>query len=161
MLFRSGDPTLPVVVEELERAGFEVDVAPNFYSLEATPGLPPMAVMYQMIYKGQMEEFKKKYDVVFVVVNMKGYAQENNVRVAFSCGHSNEMPWYIPEVPTIGISLNYTNHLIDLPQIHTFINAYGPERACIRSAIEKICGKSEFKGTASETVFCNKWDTRL
>ena len=157
----AGDPTLPVVVEELERAGFEVDVAPNFHSLEATPGLPPMAVMYQMIYKGQMEEFKKKYDVVFVVVNMKGYAQENNVRVAFSCGHSNEMPWYIPEVPTIGISLNYTNHLIDLPQIHTFINAYGPERACIRSAIEKICGKSEFKGTASETVFCNKWDTRL
>lgn len=94
-------------------------------------------------------------------VNMKGYAQENNVRVAYSCGHSNEMPWYIPEVPTVGISLNYTNHLIDLPQIHTYINAYGSDRACIRAAIEKACGKSEFKGTASDTVFCGKWDTRL
>lgn len=92
---------------------------------------------------------------------MKGYAQENNVRVAYSCGHSNEMPWYIPEVPTVGISLNYTNHLIDLPQIHTYINAYGSDRACIRAAIEKACGKSAFKGTASDTVFCGKWDTRL
>lgn len=100
-------------------------------------------------------------NVVFIVINMKGYAQENNVRVAYSCGHSNEMPWYIPEVPTVGISLNYTNHLIDLPQIHTYINAYGSDRACIRVAIEKACGKSEFKGTASDTVFCGKWDTRL
>lgn len=155
-----GDPHLPVVVEELERAGFKVDVAPNAYELEAN-GVTGMQLALQMLDKGNMEDFKKKYDVIFLVVNMKGYAQENNVRVAYSCGHSNEMPWFIPEVPTIGISLNYTNHLIDLPQVHTFINAYGPDRACVRTAIEKICGKSEFKGTASDTVFCGKWDTRL
>ena len=156
-----GEPTLSVVVEELERAGFVVDVAPNFYDMERKFPHNPMMAQVMMIAKGNMEEFKKKYDVVFVVVNMKGYAQENNVRVSYSCGHSNEMPWFIPEVPTVGISLNYTNHLIDLPQIHTYINAYGPDRACIRAAIEKACGKSEFKGTASDTVFCGKWDTRL
>lgn len=156
-----GDSTLPVVVEELQNAGFEVDVAPNFYDMERKFPQNPMMAQVMMIAKGNMEEFKKKYDVVFVVVNMKGYAQENNVRVSYSCGHSNEMPWFIPEVPTVGISLNYTNHLIDLPQIHTYINAYGPVRACIRAAIEKACGKSEFKGTASDTVFCGKWDTRL
>ena len=64
-------------------------------------------------------------------------------------------------LPTIGISLNYTNHLIDVPQVHTFINAYGPNRAHIRAAIEKVCGKSEFKGTANDTVFCDRWDARL
>ncbi|MBQ7858926.1 MAG: glycosyl hydrolase [Faecalibacterium sp.] len=153
-----GDPNLAVIKEEIERLGYEVDVAPNYYQLERD-GAPD--AMPQMMSFGKHEDFRAKYDVVFLVVYMKGYAQENNVRVVYSCGHSNEMPWYAAEVPTVGISLNYTNHLIDLPQVHTYIHAYGPDRACIRAALEKAHGMSEFKGTASETVFCGKWDTRL
>lgn len=156
----TGDPVKQVVVEELERAGFTVDVAPNFHDLEAAEG-PKPEHMFQMIRCGSMKDFKAKYDVVFLVLNIKGYAQENNVRVRWSCNHSSELPWYLTEVPTVGISLNYTNHLIDVPQVHAFVNAYGNTRICIRTALEKICGKSEFKGTASETVFCGKWDTRL
>jgi hypothetical protein len=59
------------------------------------------------------------------------------------------------------MSLNYTNHLIDVPQLHTFINAYAPERMHIRAAIEKMTGKSAFKGKANELVFCGRWDTKL
>lgn len=140
-----GDPVKGVVVEELERAGFTVDVAPNFHDLEVEKG-PSPANMMAMMECGKMEEFRANYDVVFLVINVKGYAQENNVRLRWSCNHSSELPWYATEVPTIGISLNYTNHLIDVPQVRTFVNAYGCNRASIRAAIEKICGK---------------WDTRL
>ena len=59
------------------------------------------------------------------------------------------------------MSLNYTNHLIDIPQVHTYINAYAPTRAHIAKAIEKMLGESEFKGKAQENVFCDRWDTRL
>ena len=155
-----GDPVKDLVVEELENAGFAVDVAPNFHDLEVEKG-PSPANMMTMMDCGKMEEFRAKYDVVFLVINVKGYAQENNVRLRWSCNHSSELPWYATEVPTIGISLNYTNHLIDVPQVRTFINAYGCNRASIRAAIEKVCGRSEFTGTASDTVFCGKWDTRL
>ena len=72
-----------------------------------------------------------------------------------------EMLWYTEEVPTVGVSLNYTNHLADVANIHTFINAYGPNRENIRAAVEKIVGRSEFHGTADESVFCGRWDTRL
>lgn len=155
-----GEPVRDLVVQELENAGFIVDVAPNFHDLEVEKG-PNPANMMTMMDCGKMEEFRAKYDVVFLVIYVKGYAQENNVRLRWSCNHSNELPWYATEVPTIGISLNYTNHLIDVPQVRTFINAYGCNRASIRAAIEKICGRSEFTGTASDTVFCGKWDTRL
>lgn len=155
-----GDPAKQVVIEELERAGFEVTVAPNFHDLEAEQGPNPMHMM-TMMNCGKMEDYRNSYDVTFLVVNVKGYAQENNVRLRWSCNHSSELPWYVTEVPTVGISLNYTNHLIDIPQVHTFVNAYGCTRTDIRAAIEKICGKSEFTGTASDTVFCGKWDTRL
>lgn len=152
------DPIQDMVKEEIERMGYEVDVAPNFYELDREN--PAMAKPIMMSI-GKHETFRETYDVVFLVVYMKGYAQENNVRLAFSCGHSNEMPWFIHEVPTVGISLNYTNHLIDLPQVKTYIHAYGPDRACVRAALEKAHGIGEFKGTASDTVFCGKWDTRL
>lgn len=155
-----GDPVRQVVVEELERAGFTVDVAPNFHDLEVSEGVRPENMM-TMMNCGSMADFAAKYDVVFLVLNIKGYAQENNVRLRWSCNHSSELPWYVTEVPTVGISLNYTNHLIDVPQVHAFVNAYGNTRTSIRTAIEKICGRSEFKGKASETVFCGKWDTRL
>ena len=155
-----GDPTKQVVVEELERAGFEVDLCPNYHALEIENGVSPMNFV-KMLGHSSREAFAAQHDWALIVVNVKGYAQENNVRIRWSCNHSMELPWYNEEVPTVAISLNYTNHLIDLPQIHTFVNAYAPNRAHIRAAIQKLTGQSEFKGKADENVFCGRWDTRL
>ncbi len=154
-----GDPVRDIVVEELERAGFEVNICPNFHDLEVENGVSPMN-MVKMMEHGSRKDFIENHDVVFLFINVKGYAQENDVRLRWSCNHSRELPWYNEEVPTVGVSLNYTNHLIDVPQLHTFINAYGPTRTHIRAAVEKICGKSKFMGKAGENVFCGRWDTR-
>ncbi len=155
-----GDPCKDVVIEELERAGFEVTSCPNFHDLEVENGVSPMNFVKMLAHESR-KSFIDAYDVVFLVLNVKGYAQENNVRIRWSCNHSCELPWYNLEVPTVGISLNYTNHLIDVPQLHTFVNAYGSNRENVRAAIEKICGVSEFKGVANDKVFCGRWDTRL
>ena len=156
----SGNPTKKVVVEELERAGFQVDLCPDFYDLELENGVSPRNMGIMMSHPPR-DEFAANYDLVLLVVNVKGYAQENWVRLRWSCNHSCQVPWYIHEVPTVGMSLNYTNHLIDIPQVKTFVNAYGSNREHIRAAIEKLCGQSPFKGKANDSVFCDRWDTRL
>ncbi|SHE75742.1 glycoside hydrolase family 3 protein [Alkalibacter saccharofermentans] len=156
-----GDPVKDVVEEELESQGFLVHKAPNFYDLEVENGPSPKNMGIMMDSRSTRKEFKELYDLALIVINVKGYAQENNVRLRWSCHHSVEIPWYVSEIPTIGISLNYTNHLIDIPQVRTFINAYGSNRENIRAAIEKMCGLSDFNGIASETVFCDRWETRL
>lgn len=155
-----GDPTKQVLIEELERAGFAVDPCPSFHELEVKNGVSPRNFL-TMLGHSSREEFIASHDWALVVVNVKGYAQENNVRIRWSCNHSCELPWYNEEIPTVGMSLNYTNHLIDLPQLHTFINAYAPNRTHIRAAIEKLTGQSAFRGAAEDTVFCGRWDTRL
>ena len=43
----------------------------------------------------------------------------------------------------------------------TYINAYLDSETVMEAAIEKIMGKSEFKGCYQENVFCGRWDTRL
>ncbi len=154
-----GDPVKQILIEELEQAGFIVDVAPNYHDLEIENGVSPMNFV-KMLNHEPRQKFIDNHDLALVVINVKGYAQENCVRLRWSCNHSCELPWYNEEVPTIGMSLNYTNHLIDVPQLHTFINAYAPTREHIRIAISKLKGESEFKGVADDSVFCDRWDTR-
>ena len=153
------DPTKNIVIEELEKAGFIVTSHTNYYEMEAEN---PDQINRMRIKKcGSVEEFKDDYDLVMMFFHMKGYAQENNIRIKWSAAHSNEIPWFVKEVPTIGISLSYTNHLYDLPMLKTFINAYAPTREYIRACIEKILGKSEFKGRYDDNVWCGRWDTKL
>ncbi len=155
-----GDPVRDMVKEELEQAGFTVDVCPTFYDLEAQNGVD-FRNFVAVMEKGSREELKKKYDVIFLVLNYYGYAQTNEVRVTWSYDHSIDQPWYLSEVPTVAVSLNYTNHLIDVPQAKTFINAYGSKRENIRALVDRVTGKAPFTGTPEETVFCGRWETRL
>ena len=153
------DSAKDMIVEELEQAGFIVDTHNSYYDLERIESKSENEL--EAMYCGSVEEFKEKYDAAFIFVNMKGYAQENVVRLRYSTGHSNEIPWFVREVPTVCVSLNYTTHLIDLPMMKTYINAYAPTRTAIRETIKKIIGEAEFKGTHNDTVFCGRWDTRL
>lgn len=153
------DPTREIVRQELESFGYQVDLHESYYDREAK-GHDPANILLS-VKNGKAEEFIAKYDAVFMFLNMTGYAQENNVRLSWSIGHSNEIPWFVREVPTICISLNYTNHLLDVPMMRTFINAYAPTREVIRATLRKIANIEPFEGQCSDAVFCGRWDTRL
>lgn len=153
------DPAKKMFMEELEAAGFEVTAPKDFYELEMNGHSPVNKGM--MMQNFAREKFKAECDLVIVAVHMKGYAQTNNVRVNYSIGHSREIPWTTQEVPTLCVSLNYTNHLYDMPMMKTFINAYAPTREYLHELVRKITIQSPFKGHANELVWCGRWDTRL
>lgn len=154
----AADPVREVIREELEKAGFQVDIHRTFYDMERE-GHDPMNRIRAMAAES-VEDFKKRYDAVLLFVNIKGYAQENTTRLRWASGHSNEIPWYVSEVPTVAISLNYTTHLLDLPMMRTYINAYAPTRTVVQAVIRKLTGQEPFEGVYNETVFCDRWDTR-
>lgn len=110
--------------------------------------------------KGSVEEYKRKYDAAILFSDIRGYAVENNYRIRWSCAMGNEIPWFVWEVPTVFVSLNYTTHLTDVPMVKTYINAYSNTDAVLDLTIDKIIGKSPFKGSFNENVWCNKWETR-
>ena len=153
------DPVRELVADELRQAGFRVEVHQNFYDLMKSESGPEP--FWKLLSAGKMEDYHAAYDAVMVFVNVRGYAQENVVRIKWSTGHSNEIPWYVAERPTVFVSLNYTTHLYDLPMAKTFINAYADTRPIIHETIRKIMGEAPFEGQYNDTVFCDKWDTRL
>lgn len=148
-----------MLIEELEAAGYEVTAEPDYYELEMEKISP--FNRFRMMGKHTMEKVHQDYDFCLVALSMKGYAQQNNVRVCYSVGHSYEAPWYTHELPTVCVSLNYTNHLYDVPMMKTFINAYAPTREYLHALVQKLAGKSEFKGQYNDLVWCDRWETRL
>ncbi len=153
------DPAKARLVAELEKAGFEVTAPRDYYELEME-GASKFNRFRMMEHKSR-EEFKKNTDFVLFVINMQGYAKENNTRLTYSVSHSHEIPWFVREVPTVAVSLNYTNHLYDVPMMKTFINAYGSTSEYLEALVDKLTGKSEFKGQYNDLVWCGRWDTKL
>ncbi len=147
------------LIDILTAAGFEVTAPKSLYELECEN--PSPFNIFKIMEKQGIEEFKKNTDLVLFVINMKGYAKENNTRLVYSASHSCEIPWYVNEVPTVAVSLNYTNHLFDVPMMKTFINAFGSTKEYLEALVEKLTGKSEFKGRSNDLVWCGRWETRL
>lgn len=159
--FTRADPLayLDTVKDELEKAGFEVHLFRTADQREAAgeTGINFMSV----ISEEATGDYADKYDAAFVFANVKGFAQEAAIRIKWSTPMAAEIPWYVTEVPTVFVSLNQPNHLIDVPMVKTAIHAHAGSVEAIRATIGKIMGGSEFQGTFNENVFCDSFDTRL
>jgi beta-N-acetylhexosaminidase len=151
--FTGSDPDeyLTIAREELERAGFEV----HLYTADATT--PFHLLMKEEANAGYAE----RYDVAILFANVSGFAQQATVRIRWSAPLSVEIPWYVSEVPTVFVSLNQPNHLVDVAMVGTVIHAHNASREAIRATVEKLVGASEFQGTFNENVWCDTWGTRL
>lgn len=133
-----------IIIEELERVGFEVTVHDGTKR-----------------EKGKTADLSKNFDAAIVFADIVAYAAENNYRIRWKAPMSSDIPWYVYEIPTVFVSLNFTTHLTDVPMVKTYINAYKDTREVIRQTIQKIMGESEFKGTHfNENVWCNMWETK-
>ncbi|MBT2250500.1 glycosyl hydrolase [Arthrobacter sp. BHU FT2] len=159
--FTRADPLayLETVKEELVAAGFEVDL---FRTAEQREAAGEAGVNFMSVLAEEATaDYADRYDAAFVFANVKGFAQEAAIRIKWSSPMAAEIPWYATEVPTVFVSLNQPNHLIDVPMVKTAIHAHAGSREAIRAAVAKIQGKSEFQGTFNENVFCDSFDTRL
>ena len=95
---------------------------------------------------------------------MANYEQASNqtvVRINWCPKHALDMPRFVNEEVSVFVSLASPYNLQDVPMIHTYVNAYTATRTTIRLAIEKLMGKSEFKGVSPVDAFCGLPDTVL
>lgn len=142
---KTNDKFTDLVVSKLEKEGFEVTINPR--GVRA---------------KGSIEKYRSEVDAALMMINVKGYAEQNNFRIRWSGAMSNEIPWYVHEVPTFGVSFNYTNHLHDATMLKCFVHAHFDSEECVNQCIDKLMGKTEFKGQHfNENVWAGQWQAKL
>lgn len=105
-----------------------------------------------------VEEFRSKYDLVIYIGNVENASNKTTNRLNWYApyGAGNNIPWFVEVVPTLFISLQNPYHLLDVPMVKTYINAYSNHDAVIDAVVDKILGKSTFKGVSPVDPFCGK-----
>lgn len=105
--------------------------------------------------------FIEKYDLIVYVANLATKSNQTIVRIEWKQPMGADCAHFIHDIPTIFISLENPYHLLDIPRVKTYINTYSANDASIQQLIEKLMGRSTFKGISPVDPFCGKWDTRL
>ena len=135
------------LMEKLQKTGFEVTLFKPKPGFEGT--------------MGSAKEIKNNYDLIIYSANLATKSNQTVVRIEWCEPMGANVPIYMTSVPTIFISLENPYHLLDAPRVKTYINTYGSTDIILDSLVDKLLGKSEFKGHSPVDAFCGKWDTRL
>lgn len=105
---------------------------------------------------------KQKYDLVIYLGNVENASNQTTNRIQWHTffGLGNNIPWFVHETDTLFISLANPYHLLDVPMIKTYINCYSNHDVMVETVIEKILGRSEFKGISPIDPFCGREELR-
>lgn len=148
--------------KKLEAEGFEVTIYES--AIDKIAKLPKEEVGQAMknMYAGKapITNITDNYDLIIQVAYVDSLcATVQRIEWKLSKG-TPDMPWYVHELPTIFISLCCPFHLADVPQVKTYINAYDKNEHTLDALVEKLVGRSEFKGIDPVDSFCGLPDTR-
>lgn len=101
------------------------------------------------------------YDLIIYAANISTKSNQTTVRIEWQQPMGANCPHYLNSIPTVFVSFENPYHLLDVPRIKTFINAYNSNDHVLEAVMDKLTGRSEFKGNSPVDAFCGKWDTRL
>lgn len=132
-----------IAKEILEQNGFKVEVYDPF--ADALHGSSDLPANRLTLY----------------IANCEQASNQTTVRIHWCPKHALDIPRFVHEEVSVFVSLANPYHLQDVPRIRTYVNAYTATRTTIRLTIEKLMGKSEFKGVSPVDAFCGLPDTKL
>lgn len=160
--FGGGDSKTPaeLLCERLKEAGFDAFVYESPIDKAKRLAAEGKQAGFNDMYKAgksAISDFAAQQDLVITVFNVAN----GRPSFGFSKG-GGEIPWYVHDVPTIGISVNAPTMLADAPTLRTYINAYDSRPCTLDALVEKLmAGPEAFTGIDPIDSFCGLWDTRL
>lgn len=128
--------------EALEREGFQVALY-DYATMENGE-----------IFTAGVADMKAKFDLSIVAANVPTGSNNTTRRVDWITLMAANEPWYTREIPTLFVSFCNPYHMIDVPFMSTFVNCYSSSRFCVDAAVEKLVGKSDFKGVSPVDPWC-------
>ncbi|MEG2088294.1 MAG: glycoside hydrolase family 3 N-terminal domain-containing protein [Angelakisella sp.] len=100
------------------------------------------------------------WDLSIYLADCQNKSNQTTVRLNWELPIPLDAPYALSQLPTIFISVGNPYHLLDIPRVKTFINAYCNNLVTLQAIVEKLHGRSPFLGTSPVDVFCGRWDTR-
>ena len=156
-----GAPKTPAekLRDRLIEKGFDahIYVSPLDKILEDVKAGKPFNLNIYFAGKNAISEFTDQQDLVITLFNVA------NGHPAFGMSKGGgEIPWYVHELPVVGISVNKPTMLADCPMLRTYINAYDSNDDTLDALVDALLsGPEAFKGTDPIDSYCGMWDTHM
>ena len=142
----------------------------NEKGFEAFIYVSPLEKMMQQVQAGQ----KPDLNLYFAGKNaIADFVSEQDLVISFfdvANGHptfglskgGGEIPWYVHELPVIGVSANKPTMLADAPMLRTYINIYDGNDDTLDALVDALmAGPDAFKGTDPIDAYCGMFDTHM
>ena len=130
----------------------------------------PLEKMQQMIAAGE----KPSLNLYFAGKHaISDFTAENDLVISLldvANGHPSfglskgggEIPWYVHELPVVGISVNKPTMLADVPMLRTYINTYDSNDDTMDALVDALLqGPDAFKGIDPIDSYCGMYDTHM
>lgn len=152
--------------ELLEEENFDVYVKNRNYDIDidalmaGTPDARTLQVFEEI--QGTVSDFTNKFDLAIYVANFETASNNTVIRLNWKglAGSGDDAPWFAKEIPILFVSLANPYHLLDMPMAQAFVNAYTNNEFVLECLIEKLMGRSEFKGKSPVDAFCGREDLK-
>ena len=145
--------------DRLVEKGFEAEiyVSPLDKILADVKAGKPFNLNIYFAGKNAISDFTAQQDLVITLFNVA-----NGHPVFGMSKGGGEIPWYVHELPVVGISVNKPTMLADCPMLRTYINAYDSNDDTMDALVDALLeGPEAFKGTDPIDSFCGMWDTHM
>lgn len=141
--------------DKLRERGYEADLYESQLDKIKGKSADEVRAILQNAYAGKsaIADLTDNYDMVLSVANVNGIGQAVERPYWPGTKGTLDMPWYVHELPTILVSTASPNMLPDMPQVKTYINAYDDHDFNLDIVLDKLEGKSEFRGTPNTEMF--------
>lgn len=149
-----------VLCEMLNDRGFDAFIYESPMQIAARMAKEGKMQNFMDLYrmgKSAIADFKAQQDLVITVYDVA------TGRPSFGMAKGGgEIPWYVHDMTTIGISVNAPTMLADVPTVRTYINAYDSKPHTMDALVDKLLsGPEAFTGIDPIDSFCGLWDTHL
>jgi beta-N-acetylhexosaminidase len=145
--------------DRLIEKGFEafIYVSPLDKILEEVKAGKPFNMNLYFAGKNAIADFTSEQDLVITLFNV------SNGHPAFGMSKGGgEIPWYVHELPVVGISVNKPTMLADAPMLRTYINAYDSNDDTMDALVDALLeGPDAFRGSDPIDAHCGMWDTYM
>jgi beta-N-acetylhexosaminidase len=150
----------------LEEEGFDVHLRNRDFNIDVEAfmagkrDLRTLEVMQEI--GARVSDFTSKYDLAIYVANFETSSNNTVIRINWKglAGMGDDTPWFTSEIPTVFISLANPYHLLDVPMVQAYVNGYTNNEFVLESLIDKLMGRSDFKGVSPVDAFCGREDTK-
>ena len=145
--------------DKLNEKGFEAFIyeSPLDKMMKEVAAGKPFNLNLYFAGKNAIADFVSGMDIVITFFNVA-----NGHPVFGMSKGGGEIPWYVHEIPVVGISVNKPTMLADAPMLRTYINTYDSNEDTLDALVDALLtGPEAFKGTDPIDSYCGMYDTHM